>query len=86
MLRLMDSQLYLHCIKCPKSLNTLFIRFLSKSLLLKILSGMANSVDSDTVWSGCALFACAILLKTLLYKILRHLPYVEIATGNPVRG
>ena len=43
-------------------------------LFLKILCGMANSVDPDQtaplgVWSGSALFVYAILLETLVYKI-----------------
>ena len=42
-------------------------------LLLKILGGIANSVDPDQVWSGSALFANAILLEILVYKILGHL-------------
>ena len=47
---------------------------------LKILSGMANSVDPDKtalsgiVCSGSALFACASLSETLVYEILGHLP------------
>ena len=46
-------------------------------LLLKILSGMANSVDPDqtaprAVCSGSAMFGFAILSDTLVYKILRH--------------
>ena len=40
---------------------------------------MANSADPDqtapSVWSGFALFAYAILSETLVYEILRHLPY-----------
>ena len=49
-------------------------------LFLKILSGKANSVDPDqtapsgAVWSGSALLAYAILLATLVYEILGHLP------------
>ena len=49
-------------------------------LFLKILSEKANSVDPDqtapsgAVWSGSALFACAILLAILVYKILGRLP------------
>ena len=45
-----------------------------------MISGRANSVDPDqtaplgAVWSGSALFACAISLDTLVYKILGHLP------------
>ena len=41
---------------------------------------MANSVDPDqnapvgAFWSGSALFAYAILLVVLVYKILGHLP------------
>ena len=42
---------------------------------------MANSTDPDqtapegAVWSGSALFAYIILLATLVYEILGHLPY-----------
>ena len=49
-------------------------------LFLKVFSGIANSVDpdqtapEDAVWSGSALFAYAILLTTLVYEILGHLP------------
>ena len=53
--------------------------------VLKIISGMANSVDPDqtapsgAVWSGSALFALfayVILSDTLkLFEILGHLPY-----------
>ena len=45
---------------------------------LKILGGMANSVDPDqtapsgAVWSGFTLFAYAILSEFLMYKILGH--------------
>ena len=48
-------------------------------LLLKILSGMANSVDpdqpapSEAVWSGSALFAYVILSDTFVFKILGYL-------------
>ena len=44
-------------------------------LFLKILSGIANSVDPDqtapsgAVWSGPTLFAYAILSDTLVYEI-----------------
>ena len=41
-------------------------------LFLKVLSGMVNSVDPDQtapVWSVSGLFACAILLGILVYKI-----------------
>ena len=59
--------------------------FLAKILLfmqlvLKILSEMANSSDSDqtapsgAVWSGSEQFAYAILPENLVYKILGHLP------------
>ena len=47
---------------------------------LKILSGTANSVDSDqttpsgVVRFGSALFAYCILSDTLVYKILGHFP------------
>ena len=45
-------------------------------LFLQVLSEMANSVDPDqtacAVWSGSALFACAILLETLVYEILEQ--------------
>ena len=50
-----------------------------RTLFLKILSGMANIADPDqttpsgAVCSGSALFAHAILLNTLVYKILGHL-------------
>ena len=47
-------------------------------LILKILSGMANSEDpnqSAPSGSGYALFACAILSEALVYKILGHLPH-----------
>ena len=52
----------------------------SNTVYLKILRGKANSVDPDqtapsgAVWSGFALFADAILLATLVYKILECLP------------
>ena len=48
-------------------------------IFLKLLSGKANSADPDqtapegAVWSGSALYAYAILLATLVYKILGHL-------------
>ena len=44
-------------------------------LFLKMLSGMANSVDPDqtAVWSGSALFAYGILSETLMFKILGDL-------------
>ena len=48
-------------------------------LFLKIPSGMANSVDPDetapegTVRTGSALFICAVLLETLVKKILGYL-------------
>ena len=48
-------------------------------LFLKILSGMANSVDPDqtaslkAVRSGSALFVYADLSETLVYKILGYL-------------
>ena len=69
--------------KCPKISNTLFQTSLAESLLfmqlsLKILSGMANSVDPEqtapSVCSGSVLFAYAILSETLVFKILGHLP------------
>ena len=45
---------------------------------LKILGGMANSVDPNqtapSVWSGSTLFAYAILPELLVYEILGHLP------------
>ena len=49
-------------------------------LFIKILSGMANSVDPDqtapsgAVWYGSALFAYVILSDTLVFKILGYLP------------
>ena len=54
--------------------------FVFMPLLLKLPSGMANSVDPDqatplgAVWSGAALFAYAILSDTLVYNILGHSP------------
>ena len=71
--------------KCPKIPNTLFHFILAKILLfmqlfLKVLSGMANSVDPDqtapsgAVWSGSALLAYVILSDTLVFEILGHLP------------
>ena len=40
---------------------------------LKIFCGVANSVDPDqTAPSGSALFACAILSESLVFKILGH--------------
>ena len=48
--------------------------------VLKILSGMTNSIDPDqtapsgAVWSGSALFAYAVLSETLVYEILGQLP------------
>ena len=41
---------------------------------LKILSEKANTVPSGAVYSGSALFSYAILLATLVYEILGHLP------------
>ena len=42
-------------------------------LFLKTLSGKANGVEPDqTSPSGSSLFACAILLETLVYDILGH--------------
>ena len=69
--------------------NSLFYTNLPKILLfmqlfVKILSGTANSVDPDqtlppgAVWSGSALFACALLTTTLVYEILGHLPYPKL--------
>ena len=52
-------------------------------LLLKILSGMANSVDLDqtapsgAILSGSALFGYAILSDTLVFEILGHLLYAQ---------
>ena len=46
----------------------------------------ALSADTDqttppgAVWSGFALFGYAILSETLMYEILRHLPYKYIST------
>ena len=48
-------------------------------LFLKIPNGKANSVDpdqtvpSEAVWSGSALFAYAILSETSVFEILGHL-------------
>ena len=50
-------------------------------LFLKILSGMANSIDHDqtapsgAVWSWSTLFAYVILSETVLYQILGHLSH-----------
>ena len=41
---------------------------------LKILSEKANTVPSGAVYFGSALFSYAILLATLVYEILGHLP------------
>ena len=44
---------------------------------------IANCVDPDqtapsgAVWSGSAQFAYVILLETLMYEILKHLPYPQ---------
>ena len=66
-----------------KILNTLFHDFLLKfcflcSYFLEILSGMANSVDPDQTGLIFALFAYAILLATLVYKIFGHLPFIKL--------
>ena len=48
-------------------------------LLLKILSGMANSVDPDQTFprgAVFALFAYVILSDTLVFEILGHLAYI----------
>ena len=37
-----------------------------------------QSAPSGAVWSGSTLFAYAILLATLVYKILGHLPYIKL--------
>ena len=50
---------------------------------LKIVSGMANSVEPDqtapsgAVWSGSALFAYAISSDTFVYEISEHLTYIH---------
>ena len=46
-------------------------------LFLKILSGMAYSVDPDQTAPsfGSALFAYVILSETLVFEFLGHLPY-----------
>ena len=47
-------------------------------LFSKILSGKANRVDPDqtapsgAVWSASALFACVILLDSLVFEMLGH--------------
>ena len=52
-------------------------------LFLKILSGMANSVDPDqTAPEGSALFAYVILSETLVFEVLEHLPYTEMKPGE----
>ena len=67
-------------------MNTLFhtilaLSLLSMPLLLKILCGMANSVDPDqtapsgAVLFGSGLFAYDILSDTLVFEILGHLPF-----------
>ena len=79
--------------KCPKILNTLFHTFFTKiflfmQLFLKIVSGMANSIDpdqtapSEAVWSGSTLFAYAILSEILVYEITRHLPHMFLLRNN----
>ena len=79
--------------KWPKISNPLFhpllaYILLSMLLLLKILSGMANSVDPDqtapsgAVWSGSTLFAYVILSDTLVFGILGHLPYIYMDTSH----
>ena len=51
---------------------------------------MANSEDPDqtapegAVWSGSALFAYGILLETLAFKILGHLPYFHCGKLVPL--
>ena len=60
-------------------------------LLLKILSGMANSVDPDqtaprAVCSGSAMFGFAILSDTLVYKILGHFTGLLMYQANLVFG
>ena len=54
-------------------------RLFFRQLFLKMLNGIANSVDPDqaapegeVVLSGYALFAYVILSDTLVYKILGH--------------
>ena len=48
---------------------------------------MANNVEHDqtapsgAVWSGSTLFAYAILLDTLVYDILGHLPYLYCSSN-----
>ena len=57
--------------------------FFFMQLFLKILTGMANSIDPDqtapsgAVCAGSALFAYAILSFTLVCEILGHLPYTK---------
>ena len=51
-------------------------------LVLKILSGMANSVYPCV----SALFVYAILLETLVYEILGHLPYALFRYGCVYSG
>ena len=69
-----------NCLKIPTLCTLLCLhKFCFYAIISKILSGMANSVDPDqtaplgAVWSGSALFTLAILLGTLVYKILGHL-------------
>ena len=50
---------------------------------LKMLSGMANSADPDqTVLSGSALFAFAILSETKVFEILGHLLCIHTCTSE----
>ena len=55
--------------------------FFYMQLFLKILTGIADSVDPDqtapSAWSESALFAYAILSEILAYKILGHLLYLH---------
>ena len=64
--------------KCSKIPNTLFHTFKAQivhfmQLFLKILSGMKNSLTQIRLLIQ-ELFVYAILSKTLVYKILVHLP------------
>ena len=63
-----------HVLKFGTLYSIMFLSWilLLMQLFLKILSGMANSVDQDqaAVSSGSMLFAYAILSETLVYEIL----------------
>ena len=63
----------------PKEVRAIEVWLYFAFYAVKILSGMANSVDPDqiapsgAVWSESAPFACAICWETSVYKILECL-------------